>query len=541
VAGAGKGLSMRQVNSPRPAESAPSLSVRGMCKAFHGVPAIQDVSIDVAAGEFHGLLGENGAGKSTLVKGLLGFHLPDAGRISVDGRAVVIRRPADAHALGIGMVYQHFTSVPALTAFENLLVSRHDAPRVIDWPRERAAIREFLARMPFTVPLDVPVGLLAAGQRQKLEILKLLYLGSRFIVLDEPTSVLTPQEADEVLGMLREMTLARQISALMITHKFREVTAYCDRVTVLRRGRMAGAGAVREIDVSTMARWMVGDAAAPSAGASASEPAAAGTAAPAVGGQAALELIDLRADDDLGMPALDGMSLRVNAGELVGLAGVSGNGQTCLVDAISGQLGLRDGRILVHGTPYEPTRRQAELRGVRTLAEEPLRNGGVARMSVLENLAFRTFDRRPICNRWGWLGLSQMREHGLALIDQYRVLAPSPEAPLEALSGGNVQRTVLARELSGHVRVLVVANPCFGLDFLTAAQIRAELRAQRDRGVAVLLISEDLDEILMLSDRIAVISGGRIVMQAEAGNTDRMAIGAAMAAHAHSSVEAEVM
>ena len=530
---------MRPVNSPRPAESAPSLSIRGMSKAFNGMPAIEDISIDVATGEFHGLLGENGAGKSTLVKGLLGFHLPDAGRISVDGVEVAIRRPADAHALGLGMVYQHFTSVPALTAFENLVVSRHDAPKFIHWPRECAAIRDFMSRMPFSVPLDVPVGLLAAGQRQKLEILKLLYLGCRFIVLDEPTSVLTPQEADEVLGMLREMTLARRISVLMITHKFREVTAFCDRVTVLRRGRMAGAGSVREVDTATMARWMVGEAAAPAAAADPDKTEPQATTAPAARTDTpALELIGLRADDDLGMPALDGLSLRVNAGELVGLAGVSGNGQTYLLDAISGQRAAQDGRILVHGKPYRPTRRQAEACGVRTLPEEPLRNGGVARMSVVENLSLRTFDRAPSSNRWGWLKPSVLREQGLGLISDYRIRAPSPEAPLEALSGGNVQRVVLARELSGPVRVLVVANPCFGLDFLTAAQIRAELRAQRDRGVAVLLISEDLDEILMLSDRVAVISNGRIVLEAQAGSTDRMTIGAAMAAHGHEAASA---
>ncbi|MBS0451402.1 MAG: ABC transporter ATP-binding protein [Proteobacteria bacterium] len=526
---------MRQVNSPRPAEPAPSLSVRGMSKAFNGVPAIEDISIDVGAGEFHGLLGENGAGKSTLVKGLLGFHLPDAGRILVNDAEVSIRRPADAHALGLGMVYQHFTSVPALTAFENLLVSRHDAPKVIDWSRECEDIRAFMSRMPFSVPLDVPVGSLAAGQRQKLEILKLLYLGSRFIVLDEPTSVLTPQEADEVLGLLREMTQARAISALMITHKFREVTAYCDRVTVLRRGRMAGAGSVREVDTQTMARWMVGDAAAPaaagSAGPAASAPGTPATPTAAAHGQPALDLIELRSEDDLGMPALDGLSLRVHPGELVGLAGVSGNGQTFLLDAISGQRKVREGSIKVHGKPYEPTRRQSEECGVRTLPEEPLKNGGVARMSVVENLALRTFDRAPMSNRWGWLKPSALHSQGRALIDEFRVRTPSPDAPLEALSGGNVQRVVLARELSGQVRVLVVANPCFGLDFLTAAQIRQELRAQRDRGVAVLLISEDLDEILMLSDRVAVISGGRIVMEAEAGTTSRMAIGAAMAAH----------
>jgi len=506
-----------------------------MSKAFGDVMAIEDVSMDIAAGEFHGLLGENGAGKSTLVKGLLGFHLPDAGRIAVDGTPVAIRRPADAHALGIGMVYQHFTSVPALTAYENLLVSRSHSSAVINWPRECKAIRGFFAQMPFTVPLDVPVGLLAAGQRQKLEILKLLYLGTRFIVLDEPTSVLTPQEADEILGMLREMTVARRISVLMITHKFREVTTYCDRFTVLRRGRTAGAGAVSEVDTSTMARWMVGESAAAVAPIDALDRSSDNTAcAPASPSrESALELIDLRADNDLGIPALDGLNLRVRAGELVGLAGVAGNGQTCLVGAISGQLRLRGGQILIHGKAYEATRRQAEERGVRTLPEEPLKNGSVARMSVVENLALRTFDRQPAANRWGWLKSAVLRDHAIGLIDEYRIRAPSPDAPLASLSGGNVQRVVLARELSGPVRVLVVANPCFGLDFLTAAQIRDELRAQRDRGVAVLLISEDLDEILMLSDRVAVISRGRIVMEADADKCDRMAIGAAMAAHDH--------
>ncbi|MEJ8857635.1 ATP-binding cassette domain-containing protein, partial [Variovorax robiniae] len=305
-------------------------------------------------------------------------------------------------------------------------------------------------------------------------------------------------------------------------------------VTVLRRGRMAGTGSIREVTTQTMARWMVGDAAAPAVTGKVDSSASTGTGKPPATAvsEPALELIYLRADDELGMPALDGLSLRVHPGELVGLAGVSGNGQTFLLDAISGQRKLRAGRIQVHGKPYQPTRRQSEALGVRTLPEEPLKNGGVARMSVVENLALRTFDRAPLSSRWGWLKPAALRDQGLALIDEYRVRAPSPEAPLEALSGGNVQRVVLARELSGPVRVLVVANPCFGLDFLTAAQIRAELRAQRDRGVAVLLISEDLDEILMLADRIAVISGGRIVMEAETAKTDRMTVGAAMAAHA---------
>ncbi len=238
----------------------PSLDTIGMSKAFGALKALQDVTVSIPAGSFHALLGENGAGKSTLVKCIMGFYTPDKGQLMIDGAEVAVRNPRDAQALGVGMVYQHFTLVPALTAAENLVVSRADAPAFIDWRKERKALDAFLDRMPFKVPLDRPVSGLAAGEKQKLEILKLLYLDQRFLILDEPTSVLTPGEADEILGLLREMAHRGDITVAMISHKFREVEAFCDDFTVLRRGARVGGGKVGAVSTREMAAMMIGDA-----------------------------------------------------------------------------------------------------------------------------------------------------------------------------------------------------------------------------------------------------------------------------------------
>ena len=511
---------------------APALSILGMSKSFGNFAALADVSLDVAAGEFHALLGENGAGKSTLVKGIMGFHRPDAGQMLFDGRQVDVRNPRDAQALGIGMVYQHFTLVPSLTAEENLVVSRADAPAVIDWQHERARLDAFLARMPFAVPLDVPTGTLSAGERQKLEILKLLYLEQRLLILDEPTSVLTPQEADEVLGLLRGMCGRGEISVLMISHKFREVMAFCDGVTVLRRGRLAGGGRVARDGVAAsapgtplgppeMARLMMGDTPPRAPAQRVDFPAAAPV----------LEAIALFAEDGAGTALLDGLDLRLHAGEILGVAGVSGNGQAALVEVLGGQRALRDGRLMIDRQDFTPGRRDFDRFAVHGLPEEPLKNATAPRMSVADNLAFRCFDKAPLA-RWGWwLSPAAIRRHAAGLIARYGVRTRSPDAPMDTLSGGNVQRAVLARELTGTVRVLVVANPCFGLDFLSAADIRAQLMEQRNRGAAVLLISEDLDEILELADRIAVISRGRIGYQVPRAQAERVTIGSHMAGH----------
>lgn len=507
---------------PEPAATrAIGVETIGMTKIFGSLVALEDVSINVRAGSFHALLGENGAGKSTLVKCMMGFYQPTRGEMLVDGQQVLIPNPRAAHAAGIGMVYQHFTLVPSLTAAENLVISRADAPSVIDWSKERAALSKFLETTPFKVPLDVPVSSLSAGEKQKLEILKQLYLDQRFLILDEPTSVLTPDEADEVLGLLKGMTQAGELTILMITHKFREVTGYADDLTVLRRGQRVGGGEVSSMSVGEMSHMMIGDTKLREQ----AERIARGET-PTV-----LELAAVYAEDDGGLPALEQVNLQVHAGEIVGIAGVSGNGQSELVEVLSGQRDMSDGRILVHGSPYEPQRGQMDKYKVFGLSEEPLRNVAVPRMTVAENIAFRTFDKAPISTLRGWMSPGPMRARARELIGTYRVKTPSTEEPIENLSGGNVQRAVLARELSGDVDILIVANPCFGLDFASVAEIRAQIMDQRNRGAAVLLISEDLDEILELADTVAVMSEGHVTYTAPMTETDRQTIGHAMAGH----------
>jgi simple sugar transport system ATP-binding protein len=507
---------------PATPKRAPRLEVAGMSKRFGTLQALDGVDLVVRPGTVHALLGENGAGKSTLVKCIMGFYRPDRGSIVLDGREVTIASPRDARLLGIGMVYQHFTLVPSLTGVENLVVARADVPLVIDWRRERARLEVFLARMPLRVPLDRRAGELAAGEKQKLELLKLLYLDQRLLILDEPTSVLTPEEALEVLGFVRRLARAGAVSVLLITHKFREVEAFADEVTVLRRGRRVGGGAVAAHSTEALAAMMVGEQ-RPSTTSRADR-----DARPA--GPVTLELAGLVAEGDRGALALDGISLKVRAGEIVGVAGVSGNGQKELVECLFGQRPLRDGRVFVKGEPFVPTRENFVRFGVRGLPEQPLENAAVRRLTVAENLALRSFDRSPLA-RGIWLDRRAVRDRARELIARYCIRPPDPDTPLELLSGGNVQRTVLARELSEPVEVLIVANPCFGLDFASTADIRAEILAQRDRGAAVLLISEDLDEILELADRIVVLSSGKIVHEVERASADRAVIGRYMAGH----------
>jgi general nucleoside transport system ATP-binding protein len=498
-----------------------ALEAIGVSKQFGPVKALVDVGMKVPAASFHALLGENGAGKSTLVKCVMGYYRPDSGAVLVDDREHEIANPRVAHDLGIGMVYQHFTLVPAMSVAENLVMGRSHVPPVIDWKAERRELDAFMARMPFAVPLDAAVASLAAGEKQKVEILKQLYLDRRLLILDEPTSVLTPAEADEVLGMLRDRVRTGQLTVLMITHKFREVMAFADEVTVLRRGRLAGAGIVSELTTADLSELLIGSEQIP-------QSAAKGVR---VDANERLQIRDLVAEDDAGAIAVDRVDLAVRSGEIVGIAGVSGNGQSELMQVLAGQREPRQGEILVHGKPYGRTREEMSTQRVFCLPEEPLRNGCVPQMSVAENLSFRVFDQPGFAAGGWWLNRGALRQRARELIARYRIRTPSPEAPISALSGGNVQRTVLARELSGEVEVLIVANPCFGLDFLAVAEIRAQVIASRNRGTAVLLLSEDLDEILELSDRVFVMFEGRLVYETAIGDADLGTIGARMAGH----------
>ncbi|MBE9140781.1 ABC transporter ATP-binding protein [Nodosilinea sp. LEGE 07088] len=508
--------------SPLHLESPPELKVMNMTKRFGTLVALNDVTLTLTPGTFHGLLGENGAGKSTLVKCIMGFYAPTAGEILVNDQRHPIKSPKDAHGCGIGMVYQHFTSVPAMTVAENLVLSRYDTAQTINWKQEYAALNDFMARSPFQIALDMPVGQLAAGQKQKLEILKQLYLKSRILILDEPTSVLTPDEADEVLGLLRQEVKAGHLSVLLITHKFREVTAFTDEVTVLRKGHLAGNGAVADLTVADMARMMLG----------ADRTTKAVDKTAFATGKPVLAVSGLTALKDNGLPAFGPLELTVSSGEIVGIAGVSGNGQRELVEVLAGQRSLATGQVCINGEPYRATRSEMVRHGVFALPEEPLRNACVPTMSVAENMALRTFDRPPQARGRLWLMLRAIREAAQGLIAAFSVKTPSPETPIQNLSGGNVQRAVLARELSSpDINLLMAANPCFGLDFQAVDQIHNAIVEARNRGVAVLLVSEDLDELLALSDRIIVISDGHFTYESSVEQANLTDIGHKMAGH----------
>ncbi|MGN4063896.1 ABC transporter ATP-binding protein [Burkholderia gladioli] len=554
------------------------IEVIGASKSFGAFRALDQVSLKIAPGSVHALLGENGAGKSTLVKGLVGYGPLDAGQIIAGTREVRIASPRDAQALDIGMVYQHFTLAAGMSVEENLLLARAALPWRIDWRAERGRLERFLARMPFRLRLDAPVSSLAAGEKQKLEILKQLYLERRFLILDEPTSVLTPQEADEVLGLMRELASARVLTVLMITHKFREVLDFADAVTVLRKGRAVAQANVADTSRDELAAWMMGvetaardatdDAttnatntttsasasAAKNAATSATTIATTGAVTSATTSPAAslpdttlaaratrrpcpadapigLAASGLTVRDDLGLPAVRELSLAVRRGEILGIAGVSGNGQKALVEALIGQRQPAAGRMAVGGRPYRATRDEMRERRVFAIPEEPLRNACIASMSVAENLALRDFDRAPL-RAQGWrLDRRALRRRAAERIAEFKVSPPLPERAIGTLSGGNVQRAVLARELGQPVEVLIVANPVFGLDFASVADIHARLLAAREAGAAILLVSEDLDELLALSDRIAVMSAGRLVFETEAAGADRAVLGRYMAGH----------
>ena len=511
---------MKAASSSLTTKAPPQLDVVKMTKRFGSLVALDQVSMTLMPGTIHALLGENGAGKSTLVKCVMGFYAPTSGEVQIDCNARTIRSPKDAHGCGIGMVYQHFTSVPAMTVAENLVLSRYDTQQIINWKKEKAQLRDFVDSSPFKIDLDTPVAELAAGQKQKLEILKQLYLNSKVLILDEPTSVLTPAEADEVLGLLRDEVVKENLSILLITHKFREVQAFADEVTILRKGKLAGQGRVAELSVAEMAQMMLGEV----------KESTSVEKAQVEQGKAVLDLKDIYATGENGLSVVNGVSLTVRAGEIVGIAGVSGNGQKELVEVLSGQRSPTSGTLQVNGEPYSATREEMFRHQVYALPEEPLRNACVPGMSVAENMALRTFDRPPQA-KWNWLLiLKAIRKSARGLIQTFSVKTPSVETPIANLSGGNVQRTVLARELSSEsVRLLIAANPCFGLDFAAVEFIHNAIVAARNRGVAVLLVSEDLDELMALCDRLHVISDGKLVYESDIDRVNLTAIGQRMA------------
>jgi general nucleoside transport system ATP-binding protein len=513
------------VTSPQPPHP-PRLSLRGIEKRYPGVRALAGVDLDVAEGQVHALLGENGAGKSTLMHVVYGLVRPDAGTMAWGGRPVELGSPRDAIALGIGLVAQHFHLVERHTVIENVALGH---PRAPFWRPARALLPEVVAaaeRYGLALDPHAVVRDLSPGERQRVELVKALVQGARLLVLDEPTSVLTPPEVDTLFGVLRRF-VGEGASVLFVSHKLGEVEALADVVTVLRRGAVVGRRAAgARLDRRELARLMVGrDLAAAVEGPPHGE-----LRAPAPEGPVRLRLVDLRVGAGRGVFALDLERLEVRGGEIVGVAGVAGNGQSELVEVVAGLRPATAGRVEVDGrdvAAWRGARRRVDA-GVALVPEDRTKVGVVGDLSVARNLALRHAHRAPFA-RGPWVDWRAVGRASEAAVAAYAIATPSTRTPTRLLSGGNVQKLILARELDREPGVVVAVHPTYGLDVAAAAQTHARLRAARARGAAVLLVSEDLDEVLALADRVAVLSGGRLTALLDAADADAEALGLAMA------------
>jgi general nucleoside transport system ATP-binding protein len=482
-----------------PDRASPLVEMRDIIKCFPGVRANSKVCFDVAAGEVHALLGENGAGKSTLMRQLYGLYQPDEGDILIDGMPLLLRSPTDAIKAGIGMVHQHFMLVPTLTVAQNIaLGQRSSRAPLLDLKKVSARIVQLAEEYGLKVDPRAYVWQLSVGEQQRVEIMKTLYHGARLIILDEPTAVLTPQEVAELFTTLRRM-VSEGHSLVFISHKLQEVMAISDRVTVLRDGRVVGTHRTSEVTRAELVRMMVGrELKQP-------EP------RPVEPGPPRLRVEGLRAVGDRGTEALRGIDLNVNAGEIVGLAGVSGNGQRELAECLAGMRKVSAGRISI-GT-REITHASLNQRvkaGMAYIPEERMRDGAIRDFSVQENIFLHDHAVSPF-TRGIFMSFGRMAEHAAALVREFAVKTPGLDTPLKNLSGGNIQKLIMARELSRGPSMLVAAQPTRGVDISSTAYIHQCLLKQRDEGTAILLISEDLDEIRTLSDRIAVMYEGRIM------------------------------
>ena len=501
-----------------PSRSLAQIELRGIVKRFPGVLACDRVDFEVRAGEIHALLGENGAGKTTLMRILYGLYRPEEGTIRIDGRPVSIGSPADSIRLGIGMVHQHFMLIPSLSVAANVALGLPSSRgAVLDLDRVAARVAQLSHSYGLGVDPQALVWQLAVGEQQRVEILKSVYRGASLLILDEPTAVLTPQEVGELFQILRRM--AQEGHALIfISHKLHEVLAISDRVTVLRDGKVVRTVRTSDTNRQELARWMVGR-----------EVLLRVDRPPAAVGAPRLVLEELAAIGDKGLPALRGMSLEVRAGEIVGVAGVSGNGQRELAEVIAGLRRPSRGRVWVDGenvTGLPPDRRIA--RGLAYIPEERLRDGVIKQMTVEENLLLEDH-ARPEFSRGGFLQFGPIAAHSDRLIQRFDIKAPSRRTRLGHLSGGNIQKLILARALWRTPSVLVAAQPTRGVDIGSTEYIHRRLIDQRTEGTATLLISEDLDEVMTLSDRVAVMYEGRIVGVVESGRASVEQLGLMMA------------
>ena len=492
--------------------------MRQITKTFPGVLANDRVDLDINSGEVLALLGENGAGKTTLMKVLYGLYRPDSGQILVNGEAVTINSPRDAIALGIGMVHQHFMLVPSLTVVENVVLGlRSQRGPLLDLDTASQRIVALGEEYGFRIRPDAPVWQLSVGEQQRVEIIKALYRGAELLILDEPTAVLTPQEARELIAILRGMAQAGK-SLVFISHKMNEVMAVSDRVTVLRAGAEVGTVPTSEASPESLATMMVGR-----------KIDAAKRAGETSHGQPVLELDQVWADADNGLPALKGLSLTVREGEILGLAGVSGNGQRELAEVMTGLRRVSRGKVRLRGRDLTGASPAAMIdAGLGYVPEDRLNFGIIQSFSVEENLILKDHHRPPFAH-WIFLQNDVIRDWSRKTVETFDVRTPSVETRAGSLSGGNIQKVILARDITRKPAVLLACYPTRGLDIAATEYVHRRLLDVRDSGGGILLISEELDEIVNLSDRIAVIYEGKIVAVVEADAVSLEELGLLMA------------
>jgi len=480
-------------------EDSPLVELRGIVKCFPGLVANDHVDMQIQAGEVHALLGENGAGKTTLMRVVAGLYRPEGGQIVLQGRPATFRSPRHAIENGIGMVHQHFKLVDSMTVAENVLLGWKE-PRL--WLGKRAGVRqvdEIARRYRLPVHSDARIWQLSVGEQQRVEILKAIYRQARVLILDEPTAVLTPREAQDLFGTVRSMA-ADGAAVVFITHKLNEVLAVADRITVLRSGRVAGTKVPSETSPRELARMMVGREVLLETSARATSP-----------GEPVLRLEGISARNDRGLPGLVDVSLEVRARQILGIAGVAGNGQRELAEVITGLRRTTSGRVVLESR--DMTNRSARSMieaGVAHVPEDRLGSGLVPGMSIAENAVLKAY-RRPPVGRGPFLDLAEARKIARRMLATFGIRALSADAPVRLLSGGNLQRLLLAREMAERPSLIVAVHPTRGLDVGATEGVRRALMGQQEAGAAILLISEDLDEVLALADPIGVLFDGRLV------------------------------
>jgi len=474
--------------------------MEGIVKRFPGVLANNHVDFDIRAGEIHALLGENGAGKSTLVRQLYGLYRPDEGKILIDGREHQFSSPQDAIEAGIGMIHQHFMLVPSLTVVENVALGLKSSRGFsLDLDRVEKRIQQLCQQYGLKVDPQAYVWQLSVGEQQRVEIVKALYRGADLLILDEPTAVLTPQEVDDLFKTFRQMAQSGH-SLIFISHKLHEVLSISNRVTVLRDGQVVGGCPTEGATRAGLAQMMVGRPVILQY-----------DRAPLKAGPVVLDVRDLYARSDRGGDALNGITFSLRAGEILGLAGVSGNGQRELAECLAGLRPVRQGKIAFNGREIHrasPAERIAA--GQSYIPEERMREGAIREFSVADNFVLEDHHRKPYAHGI-FLDFQAIHAQTRAAVDDYSVKTPGLDTPIKNLSGGNIQKLILARELARQPQVLIAAQPTRGVDIGASEYIHRRLLQQREAGMATLLISEDLDEIRALSDRIAVIYEGQMI------------------------------